>query len=142
MARLVQHMKKEHESVIRKTKHFESCIPVKDEDFQKAGIWTEDHITFKDHHFFGECWRSLCGQWTFWVYKLGSNKDCEEQAYTIRVFAKIGNKKTEYVYRGQCVPLDINKKQVASSGNCLILTDAAVKRLIVKNEILYSVTIE
>jgi len=144
MVQLLEHMRKEGHKPreFPNQRQIKRYLSVKDKDFEQDNIWREDHITIKDQHFFGQCWRSTGGQWALWVFMLGSRADCEKQAYTIKLKSHEGKRKEELIYRGYCAPLDMTKEQVASTGNCLTLTDAAVKRLKVNDGFKYSITIE
>jgi len=143
MAHAVEHLRKEHDpSEHPNTRMIQRTFILKRADFDKDQCWVENHITFEDKHFFQECWRSNGGQWTIWVYMLGSRNDCEKQTYTIKLFSQDEKRKEKLTYLGYCVPLDMTKEQVASSGNCLSLTDAVAKRLMANSGMIkYSLAI-
>merc|ERR1712029_981500 len=119
----------------------EVTLDVNDEDFEEEAFWT-NHIKLNKRHFFSESWRNIDGQWTFWVYAMGSKKDCKRFTYTINFFSTDKDKKGKLVYQNYCVPLDLSKEQVARNGDCLTLTDAAAKRFWVNGTIKFKVIIE
>ena len=145
MGQLVEHAEKEHkfnvlsENINRR--YFKSSIDIKN-CFEKSFNWSAAHFKFKDQHFFRECWRSTGGLWSIWVYAIGSMKDCEKHAYTMKIFADDKHDKEQLIYHGHCVPFDLAKEQVAEQGKCLTLTDAAVKRYISNDKLYYSLIIK
>ena len=147
MAHLFEHMQKEHNRIVENTvlneyQRIKSSLHVKTEDFIEEGIWKPAHIKFEDKHFFLESWRSTTGQWSFWVYMIGSKEACDEWTYTMKLKSKKKKEMQIYRARGYCVPLDLTKEQVAMQGICFTLTDAAVKWLIANDRLKYSITIE
>ena len=85
-------------------------------------------MTLDSHYFFGICWRDsgLSGFWHMSSYIAGESRYSAKYIFRVSICDQTCIE--EISYRGECLPLDIEKNEIVSSGRCLTFNDETVRR--------------